>query len=276
MNSREQNIKNGATAFAIILAIIIISIICIGAYSFISLFTPDSENNNVDEEVHKIYENSFPEKIIIDNAAGKLTIKSGDCLEVSAQNVLNNFSCDYDNGILTLKNENKKGVNFSASNSFITITIPEGVTLSSFQLNTGAGSADIDNLSTDSITLEAGAGNIELTNSSLKDIYLVCGVGNLSIKDSTLSGKSTIECGVGKFNVDNSELIGDCTIECGVGGFTLNLNGDINDYEISLSEGIGKMKLNGTSYTELNKMNKGATNVLNIKGGIGAVTINIK
>lgn len=295
MNSREQNIKNGAIAFAIVLAVVIIGIMCVGIYSVVSIFMPTSKDVVTDKTILKQYIDETPEVIIIDNSVGQLTIESGDFLQVSGSNVLKDFSCKFDDETLTVDNTYNKKINLSGTaKCALTITIPEGTELKrleistgagncvitdifadKFDIETGAGNATITNLTSDTITVNAGAGNIEFITSSLNDMTLNCGVGNLDIKDSTISGDSKIECGVGNFTLSNCELSGECEADCGVGEFTLNLNGDLDDYDIDISSSLGKIKINGKTYSEVENLNKGAANKLKIDGGIGEISINI-
>ena len=295
MNSREQNIKNSAIAFAIILAIVIIGIMCVGIYSVVSIFTPDTKNVVTGKTFEKTYTGQSPDTVIIDNSVGQLTIQSGENFEVYAANILKEFSCEFDDGTLTIDNTYNKKINFSGtSKCTLTITIPENtelkrlmistdagnciitdITVNKFDIETGAGNSTITNLASDTTTVNAGAGNIEFKSSSLNDMSLNCGVGNLTIKDTTISGDSKIDCGVGNFTLSNCELSGECDADCGVGEFKLDLNGNIDDYEIDISSSLGKIKLNGKTYSEVENLNKGAANKLKIDGGVGEIIINI-
>ena len=295
MNSREQNIKNGAIAFAIVLAVVIICIMCIGIYSVFSLFIPGSDDNTTGETYYELYVGQAPDAIIIDNSVGQLTIQSGVSFEVSGNNVLKDFSCKYNDGTLTVDNSSKKNIKLSeTSKSTLIITVPQNtklklleistdagnctitdITTDKFNIETGAGNATVTNLTADKVTVEAGAGNIGFNSSALKDITFNCGVGNLDITDSSISGNCKVDCGVGNFNIENSELTGDFDADCGVGEFTLDLNGSLEDYEIDISSSVGKIKLNGKTYKEIDRLNKGADNSITIDGGVGAITINI-
>lgn len=295
MNSREQNIKNGAIAFAIVLAILIIGIMCVGIHSVVSIFIPGSDNAVTDKTILEQYIGQTPKVIVIDNSVGQLTIESGDIFQVSGSNVLKDFSCKFDDGTLTVDNTYNKKINISGtSKCTLTITVPEGtnlkgleistgagnciisdITTDKFNIETGAGNTTITNFSADAITVNAGAGNIEFNSSSLDNITLNCGVGNLDINDSSISGKSKIECGVGNFTLTNCELSGECEADCGIGEFTLDLNGNLDDYEIDISSSVSKIKLNGKTYTKLDKLNKGADNSIKIDGGVGSISINI-
>ena len=295
MNSREQNIKNGAIAFAIILAVVIIGIMCIGIYSVASIFMPDTKNIATGKTFEKTYTEEAPDTVIIDNSIGQLTIQSGEKFEVYATNIPKDFSCEFDDGTLTIDNTYNKKINFSGtSKCTLTITIPENtelkrlmistdagnciitdISVDKFDIETGAGNSTITNLVSDTITVNAGAGNIEFKSSSLNDMTLNCGVGNLAIKDSTISGDSKIECGVGNFTLNDCKLSGECEADCGVGEFKLDLNGNLDDYEIDISSSLGKIKLNGKTYSEVENLNKGADNKLKIDGGVGEISINI-
>ena len=295
MNSREQNIKNGAIGLAIALAVIIIGIMCIGVYSVISIFTPEAPDAVSDKTILELYPGQAPEVIVIDNAVGQLTIEAGDIFQVSGSNVLKDFSCKFEDGTLTVTNTyNKKGQLSGNTKSSLTITVPKGTDLKRLnittgagnctikgisadkaEIETGAGNATITDFESDTLTLTAGAGNIEFISSALSNITLSCGVGNFEIKSSDISGKCKIECGVGNFSLTDCNLTGEWKAECGVGEFKLDLNGELEDYEINIDSSVGKVKLNGKTHTKVEKLNKGAENKLEIDGGIGEITINI-
>lgn len=276
MNSREQNIKNGAIAIAIILAIIIIGIMCAGIYSIISIFTPGFADSSTDKTVLEQYPDHVPTVIIVDNSVGVLNIESGDIFQVSGSNVMKNFSCEFDEGTLTINNTYSQKIHLSqTSKCTLTITVPEGTVLKRLEISAGAGDCIITGISADTFNIEAGAGNIEFNSSSLGDTTLSCGVGNLDIKNSRIAGKSKIECGVGNFTLSNCELLGRCEVNCGVGEFILDLNGSLDDYEIDISSSISEISLNGKTYNKIHELNKGAANSLKIEGGIGSISINI-
>lgn len=294
MNSREQNIKNGAIGLAIALAVIIIGIMCVGIYSVVSIFTPADDDAVSDKTVLKQYLGQTPEVIIIDNSVGQLSIETGEFFQVSGNNVLKDFSCKFENGTLTVNNTyNKKG-HISGNKSSLTITVPDGTDLKRLKITTGAGNCTIKGISaekseidtgagnstitdfeTGTIILNAGAGNIEFISSSLANMTLNCGVGNFDIKSSDISGKCKVECGVGNFILTDCNLTGEWDAECGVGEFKLDLNGELEDYEISIDSSVGKIKLNGKTHTKIDNLNKGAKNKLEIDGGIGEIAINI-
>lgn len=295
MNSREQNIKNGAIGLAIALAVFIIGIMCVGIYSVVSIFSPDNKNILTGEMYDNLYIGQAPDTVIIDNSIGQLTIQSGEVFQVQGNNILKNFSCEFKNGTLTVDNTYNKKIYLSGtSKCSLTITIPEGTELKrlkistgagncvitdisadKFEFETGAGNATITDSTVDALILQAGAGNIEFESSSLNNMTLNCGVGNLDIKNSSVSGKSKIKCGVGNFTLTDCELTGECDAECGVGEFSLDLNGDPNDYEVNISSSVGKAKLNDKTYNKADHRNKGAANILKIEGGVGSISINI-
>lgn len=276
MTSNEQRVKNRAIIFAIAVAAVIIGLICFFAYNIAALFTGNSKKAENGDIFYKEYDASGLKSIVIDCSAGQLTICSGDKFEVLVSDIFKNFSCEYEENTLTIKNTYNKTIDISTySDSKITVTVPKNITLESllletgactlsisdisakkFNLNTGAGSGTVTGLTSDSVRIETGAGSMKFTQSALNDMSLQCGIGTFIITDSTLSGNSKIKCGIGDF--------------------TLNLNGNSEDYEVSISSSLGHTTFNGKSYSGNSTINKGAANVIEVEGGIGNVSITIK
>ena len=187
MNSREQNIKNSAIAFAIILAIVIIGIMCVGIYSVVSIFTPDTKNVVTGKTFEKTYTGQSPDTVIIDNSVGQLTIQSGENFEVYAANILKEFSCEFDDGTLTIDNTYNKKINFSGtSKCTLTITIPKNTELKRLMISTDAGNCIITDITVNKFDIETGAGNSTITNLASDTTTVNAGAGNIEFKSSSL------------------------------------------------------------------------------------------
>lgn len=273
MNNREQKIRNGAVALAILLAFVIIAILGGMIYTISSLLPGSaSDTQSTGSTLCQIYD-EIPSELVIDNSMGELRIEAGDAFKVSGADLLNNFSCDYNNGKMVIGNSSK-GISLSAGvNPVLTVTIPSGTSLKLLDISAGAGSCDIRDITTDRFEFETGAGNAVISNLSADYTNISQGAGKLTFTDSAL-GNLNLECGVGTAYI-SGRVYGICKIECGIGSVTLDLEGSLDDYEITTSAGIGAISINGKKYNNVNGKNKGADNSITISGGIGEITVTI-
>lgn len=253
---------NVIKALAVILAFgIILSIFSLIISVFMSFSEPDYKD--ISEE----YENASIVKI--DIAFSNLTIKKGDTIKVEAQNVSDNFKIKEKDGTLLVQ-EKKRFIKSKISD--VTITLPEDV-IEKLEIDAGAGSIQVNNISTNYFDLEQGAGKIEINNSNFLNTEIEGGAGEIKINGSVL-GNLKLDAGVGKVSVDGMiNNFGD--IDCGVGEIDLNLMGSLNDYRFNVEKGIGSIKIDGENISNNQAVGTGATNI-KIDGGVGAINVSFK
>ncbi len=281
MNSFQRTIKYIAVGFAVLLAIAIISVIIkVGVIiaSVVSGGAAFHKTETVDFSEAFTNVNSLE----VNNSTGQLTILEGDTFKVETENVSKNFEAKVTkDGTLKIL-DNNKNINFlwfrfngiNNPNSKITIYLPKEFIAKEVKVDTGAGNVDISGLQTEYLLLSAGAGNINGTNIAAEIAKIDGGVGNINLEKVSFQG-SDFNCGVGNLTVEGT-LLGNNEFDCGVGDVNLNITGNINDYDVKADAGIGNIRLNGDKLSSEYHNNNNASNSIDIDGGLGNVTIEIR
>jgi DUF4097 and DUF4098 domain-containing protein YvlB len=221
MSSFQKVIKYCAIAFAVILAVGIISGIATAVTSVISAATGASVFHYDRETVD--YTNSFTDvqSLNIQVTAGQLNIKNGDTFRVEGENVTKNFRARVsDNGTLNVEDGaefhflwfNFNG--FHSPDTRITVYLPSDFIAKDANISTGAGKATIDELHAEKLLVSTGAGNLNGSNMSADKVKIDSGVGTITFDDVSFQD-AEFDNGVGNLNV-KGELLGDSTIDCGV------------------------------------------------------------
>lgn len=109
----------------------------------------------------------------------------------------------------------------------LNIVIPRDMEFTEFKISTGAGSVNIEKINTDVLELELGAGEVtvnELRVDSVVDIET--GAGTFNVNNGRLSNLS-FEMGAGSANL-SAEFFGNSEFECGVGRLNINAQNDLS------------------------------------------------
>lgn len=287
MNSTQRAIKYGAMAFAIFLAISIITGIASVAFAVVNAIDGSTEHMNfgprhTEGKYAVDYSRDYADvkSLNIDNAIGNLEIRVGETFRVEAKNVSKRFSAEVDeNGCLNVGDSgndmkflwfNFQGI--SNPNSKITVYLPADFVGKEVTINTGAGNLFVDRLNTDYLYVDGGAGKISGNHVQAGKARVEGGVGSINL-NQVFFEDSNIECGVGSVEI-NGKMLGQTYVECGVGSVKLNLQGRPEDYGYKVDTGIGSISLNGDKISGQNNVD--AVNLLKIDGGIGSVKIRIQ
>lgn len=270
--------QKGVKFLAIFLSIFIIINIFTGIMFALSIISKIGINKNGLSFNVNYEETTFNEKyydvdrLDIDVSAAVLTIKEGSEFEVNAKVDLNHFSSNLNNGTLKIKEKSNWFLNIKIVPE-ITVYIPYSNKLKNLNINSGAGTVDIMNISAERFDFNQGAGRLIIDSSSFKEINIDGGVGEIVIENSYLNDLD-LESGVGKTTI-SSFISGLSEIESGVGEVNLNLLGNLSDYRIETEKGIGAIKINGENQPNNTILGTGE-NRLDVKSGIGSININVK
>ncbi|HWT74060.1 MAG TPA: DUF4097 family beta strand repeat-containing protein [Mobilitalea sp.] len=282
MSSFQKTIKYIAIAFAVFLAVVIISVIANAAFAVVSAVSGGIEYSTKNEKMVDFTENFTDVKSLnIENATGKLIIKTGDSIKVEAENVTEDFVAKVNsNGTLTISDSQNKGhflwfnINgFQDPNSVVTLYLPSDFVAKDTNINSGAGSVTVEGLHSGYLMISAGAGNISGDGVSAEKVKIDGGVGSVTLQNVNFSD-ADFNCGVGSLDIQGV-LLGNNKIDCGVGGVDLDLTGNVDDYDLDINSGIGTIRLNGDKISDEYMSNKDAANSIKIDGGVGDVKIQI-
>lgn len=280
MNSFQRTVKYIAMAFAIVLAIGIVSGIVNIVFAILSVIT----GSGFEEREGKIdFSKTFTDvrSLDIDYSSGRLIIQRGDTFQVVAENIADSFEAKVTgNGTLEISDEHRddkffwfhiKGI--THPDSRITIYLPEDFVADKAVVETGTGSVKINGLETAMLTVTTGAGNITCEDISAQEARIESGAGSVILKDVNLSD-ADLECGVGSMKIEGL-LLGKSMVECGVGGVVMDLSGNTDDYDMDINTGLGSRRLNGKRIPNEYIRDNHADNSLMVDCGIGSVRIDI-
>ena len=271
MSEAQKIIKIIAIAFAVFLIISIISGI---AAAIMGITAMKIFNKNSDiaiyEETSKVWESSeISAYLSIDINASKLVIKTGDRFLAETNNKY--VTCKQDKDKLVIRE--KSHVSFGKGmQSIITLYIPENLKFQRVDINTGAGSVDIESLETEVLNMNFGAGDVNIKNLVSGNTKIDTGAGKLDIQNGTL-GDLDLSLGVGSSNI-TANINGNSKIGTGVGELILNLLGKKEDYEIKVNKGLGQVRVFDTLVSDGSVVGSGI-NKIKLDCGVGNISVNI-
>lgn len=271
MNTAQKIIKYCAEAFALFLAVTIISSIVIAGYKILStvgLIT--TENENIETKIISKQDDEIVSlKININNT--NVEIKEGNKLEISTNN--NDLTYENEEGNIDITS---KGLNvYNAANNYkLIITIPNKTILTSTDMTIGAGKINIETLNSNKLYMDLGASKITIDKLNVSNYAKINGgAGKITIKDGNLNN-ADLDLGVGKSDI-TCDITGDSSIDTGVGSLKLNLLRHKEDYTFIIEKGVGSITFNGENIDDDVTIGSGI-NTLEIDAGVGKVEINNK
>lgn len=285
MNKSQKVIKYIATALALILAFSILSGI-IGIIIFFTGFSKPQKNTS--------FSNTFSDvkELEIENFVYQVTIQQGNVSKVTVdcQNVSENYTAKVKNNTLILSEKDSSYRNwgkdgFSTLTKIVNgkspdvdrkviITIPDNMTLDSCSIDSGTGNIILNNLITKKLEVENGTGSVTGDYITADYADLECGTGAVKLKHVTFN-KTDLESGTGATAISGT-LNGKTEVDSGIGSIKLELAGTQSDYNFDIEKGLGSLTINGTSYQEFTTNNPGASNSIEISGGMGAIQIDFQ
>ena len=281
MKPFQKVIKYGAMAFAIYLAIMIISIIVFVITAIFGIgvgieTVSNNIGNSTDSRDVLTYTQVYNdiESLDINLSKSKLEIKTGDSFKVEFVNVSKKLSTKLDNSgkELKIEDETLKLFENRNSNSKVIVYIPSNYELKSVKLDlVGVSGTYIEGFKSEKLEVGIGAGRYEINNVQAKSCEIDSGAGETYINNSTFDnfefnggvGKATINC---KVNAKGN-------IESGVGKLEVNLIGSKDDYKVHAETGIGNLTIDGNKVKDGEVIGNGNTNI-NVEAGIGETSIN--
>lgn len=280
MNSFQRVIKYCAIAFAVVLAVGIISAIASAIFAVASAVTGAGFSVNEDKKLLD-YEKDFTNvtSLNINHYTGELKIKTGDTFRVEASNVPEDFTTRVrGDGTLDIYESRNSfhflwfNFNHNSWNSKITVYLPENFIAESAKIDSGAGKVDISALHADKLTISGGAGNIIAESLTADDeINIDGGFGNINFKNVNFKN-TDFDCGFGNINV-SGVIDGDCKIDSGVGNINMDLQGNADKYDFNVDTGVGTVRVNGEKIGDDYRSHNNADYSFRIDGGVGNINI---
>lgn len=271
MTSFQKIIKYLAIALAVFIIFNIVSAIFYGISTLKNIFRLDSDNH-ITENLNSLdLEETSIAVLDIDIDISKLIIQTGNSLKAETNNKY--IKSKQENNKLYIEEKNHN-LSLKNNNSELIITIPENTELDYVNIETGAGEVEIEEINTKKLDLDLGAGKVTINNLNItKEANIDGGAGEFNILSGSINNLD-LDIGVGKFTLSTS-LTGNNYIDAGVGAVDIELIGTLEDYTIKSNKGIGQIKIAGENINDNNIIGTGA-NILEIEGGIGQISINLK
>lgn len=281
MKPFQKVIKYGAMAFAIYLAVMIISIIVFGITAIfgigagiekISNNIGNSTNNS--ELISYTEEYTGIESLDIDLSKSRLEIKTGDSFKIEFINVSKDLATKLNNSGKELKIEDETLKLFENINSEskVIVYIPSDYELRNVKLDlVGVSGAYIEGFKTEKLDVDLGAGKYEINNVQSVNAEIDSGAGETYINNSTFDNLN-FSAGVGQASI-NCKINNKGDIESGVGKLEINLVGNKDDYKVRAETGIGNLNVDGNKVKDGEVIGNGSINI-NVEAGIGETTIN--
>lgn len=277
MKPFQKVVKYGAMAFAIYLAIVIISIIVFGLTAVFGIGAGiEAISNNVNNSELITYTQEYKdiESLDIDLSKSRLEIETGDSFKVEFVNVSKDLSTKLENSGRELKIEDETLKLFENINSEskVIVYIPSDYELRSVKLDlVGVSGAYIEGFKTEKLEADIGAGKYEINNVQAKSCEVDSGAGEVYINSSTFDNLD-FNAGVGQANI-SCKINSKGKIESGVGKLEVNLIGTKADYKVRAETGIGILTVDGNKVRDGEIVGNGSTNI-NVEAGIGKTAIN--
>ena len=206
------------------------------------------------------------ENLILETGAAEVNIVQGGINDAYLiETNIQDLDIDDDERILSIHDGSSM---FMDEKAWIRITIPDGHVFNDVEIDTGAGTLDIEKLTTDYLDMDIGAGEVTINQISVpKQAGISTGAGRVFI-GNCLMMNADLDLGTGEVTV-NGELMGESKVNCGIGKVDLVLTGD--DYTIDFDSGVGEANLNGQVMHEGTYGN--GRNIIEIDGGIGEISV---
>ena len=223
------------------------------------------ENKVIYDDIKQI------DDIDIDISYSNLIIKQGESFIIETNN--KNIKLENKNNEIEIKEE-KISVSINVKDSNLIITLPKDQIFNDFELTTGAGTIEIEDLTTKELSLKQGAGKIEIKKIKVLDEAKIRGGAGSLIFDNADFYNLDLTIGVGKCDL-SAIFKGSNKINAGVGDLNINLFNSLDDYKIKISKGIGNILVNNEKISNDFEYGSGLVS-LNINGSVGNISLKSK
>lgn len=279
MNTVQKTIKYLAMAFAIFLAISIVSAIASTVFAMLHITSREKQSSTEEISYSNVYTEDI-ESISIDTYLYTVEIKQGNDFRVDLDNVSENYKAEVVNKTLKLRYEgaswdifswfNKKSS--SSTDGKVIICVPPDYPLKSLDINGGIGNLVLNDVICETLDMDLGTGSIEGSRiTTTEETSIDCGAGSIHCSDVVFKNLS-LDTGIGKSYI-HGDISGESEINGGVGEINLGFQQPKDNYNIRVDNGVGEISVDGDSYTNYKSKNLDAINSLDIDGGVGAIIL---
>lgn len=253
-------VQKGIKIAAIVLAIFII---CLIINSILALIYSLAYTKG---DINFIQSYSNIDSIEIDLSATNLEIKQGPEFKIEASDVTDKFRVRERNGYLSIEED---GFWLFGNNNAGSVTVYVPDYLEELNIDTGAGTVSINDISARYLELNQGAGIIKINDSTFDKSEIDGGTGTIDVDASVLKNMQ-LDTGVGEVNF-RGQILGDSSVDSGIGEVNITLTGGEELYELRIDKGLGDFTINNEDY---GRSTYGiGPNKIEIDSGIGSTNI---
>lgn len=230
---------------------------------------PDVEWDEADDEgiTYDVSEISNME-LKIGGGVLKLIPYDGDKYKIVASNN-NKYETGVQNGTLVVRSKDD-----STNRRDIRIYLPKDYQLENVKIRLGAGMADIDELTCDTLDIDVGAGKLDANELTANETKIELGAGSADM-DGVVFGNSEFEIGLGTLDLDGI-IEGDISVKCDMGKVEMDLEGEEEDYNYDVDCSAGTVSVGDYNFSGLDSgrtMDNGGSYDIDINCSMGAVAI---
>lgn len=279
MSEIQKVIKYLAIAFAIFLSVNIIGGIVTALFMGLSIFgfiTEQPEQKETvslnSQKIELTQSNEEIENLKIEIGYSRLTIKTGEKLEIEAKNKDNTLEVKTQKNTLIVKDNKIWTFLNQQEDSEIVITLPKNNFLDKVRIEAGSGEVTISDIQMHQLDFEVGAGSSKISNIVVENkTKIEGGAGKVVIQDSILNDLD-LDVGVGEFQINHTAIFGNSDIDAGIGKLGITLKGTENDYQIRGSRGLGSFTIENNEIED-EKIYGDGEHRIKIDAGVGKVGI---
>lgn len=225
----------------------------------------------------------------IEGDVQKLKVETGACImevgksedgdfHVETVN-MKDFQCYVKGGTLYLKStQHVNHINDALQTSRgVKLYVPEGTAFSDIDIEFGAGSIELGDLTADKIELDIGAGWVSGQEINVNKMAVSIGSGSATLKEVTADNFS-VEVGMGSLEFSGS-IQSKADVECAMGSVEMELEGAEADFNYDIESAMGSLQIGKHDYSGLakeKKINNGASKKIEVECAMGSIEISFK
>lgn len=219
-------------------------------------------------------DNTQIKEIEVEETIGNLRVVQGERWGIEyAVAFPEKFFHQIDNGKLKIEYKREKNIARVKGSEQITLTVPKDAALQKLDIESSLGNVDIKNLVCDEVEVASALGNLTLQNISTQKISIDGALGDITMQNSVVNGKLEISEAMGDADIQGI-FQGNVEIDGGMDNIHLTVqDAGVNDYNLNLQRGLGELKIDGETLTKDLERNNGKNRKIEIKGGLGNITV---
>lgn len=163
---------------------------------------------------------------------------------------------------------------YNKGDNVLYIRIPESLAFAESEIELGAGTINITDVTLGDTDVEIGAGSAEFCRINTSVLSVEVGAGAAYVKQAVIE-KAEFLVSAGEAVIDG-EIKGDCNLECSMGSIEAKLKGKETDFNYDVEASMGSVSIGNSSYDGIasaRNIDNGAKKAMSIETSMGDVTV---